>query len=513
MKIEIIPEYSLEVRFSNNSIEIYDLISREVINSTNLDEQIKEVQKVSYDSFLINDRYLLGIGLVQESCKIATNAQYIIELTMDNENHGYYFGTYEIGEFILKENNILEIIKSFPLKNCSRGLVSPSKHFFVSIREGDDPDKPDKYYLVKINWEDLSYLWKKSINSPVLAIHIYGGKLYLGLRGGVLEIWNLETEELEKEIEVFETPISDFEVLNDKIILTGWSGVVKTIDRSGILLWKVKLSDYRISGLLVDEERVKVIDETGHFFEINIKNGEILKELLWDFKNQTGASTYSNLISLRNWYISFGGAGLWAHWSENHKNSYHIFMQDPLIRKVVPHPLGFFTGDDDGYIRFWKIGSISVYDLEMIRKEKDKIKISGEEERIKKKGEKLQKFPKRYRKTIKNDGERLAKLFKRYPELLLQKKSFIAKQRKEEVEVNPESVKNAVEKIEYIMKDNAVNELAIERKYLPEIFSADLLGFSQDGLPTLKPFVLKELFLKGIFTRFYGNVIKFFKKK
>jgi len=52
-----------------------------------------------------------------------------------------------------------------------------------------------------------------------------------------------------------------------------------------------------------------------------------------------------------------------------------------------------------------------------------------------------------------------------------------------------------VEKVIHLMKENAVDELAIERKYLPEIFSANLLKLSKDGLPTLKLFVLKEFYL------------------
>jgi len=372
VRIENILEYSLEIRFSNHSIEVYDMISKRIVNSAKLDEEIKKIKKIAYNSFLINDRYSLGIGLVHESCKIITNAQYILELSMDNENHGFYFGTYEIGEFVLKNDNKIEILKSFPLKYCSRGILRTSKQFYISLREGDDPYRPNGYYLTKIDWQDLSFSWKKSINSPVLAMRINKDKLFLGLREGNLQIWNFENNKCEKEIKVFESPISDLEVLNDRIILTSYSGDLKLIDISGISLWELKLSDYRISGLLLEEEKVKVIDEIGHFFEINVKNGEILNELSWNFGKHIGASTYSNLISLRNWYISFGGAGLWTHWSRDHNISYHIFMQDPLIRKVVPHPLGFITGDDDGCIRFWKIGSISIFDLEKLR-ENEKI--------------------------------------------------------------------------------------------------------------------------------------------
>ncbi|MFX1478041.1 MAG: roadblock/LC7 domain-containing protein [Promethearchaeota archaeon] len=68
----------------------------------------------------------------------------------------------------------------------------------------------------------------------------------------------------------------------------------------------------------------------------------------------------------------------------------------------------------------------------------------------------------------------------------------------------------AYEKIISIGIKESVNRLAIERKYLPEILSKDVLEISKnDGLPILKPFVLKYFLLKEIKTKLYGNVIKF----
>ena len=35
-------------------------------------------------------------------------------------------------------------------------------------------------------------------------------------------------------------------------------------------------------------------------------------------------------------------------------------MKDPLVRVVKQHPFGFYSEDDDeGYIRFWTLGSVS----------------------------------------------------------------------------------------------------------------------------------------------------------
>ena len=38
----------------------------------------------------------------------------------------------------------------------------------------------------------------------------------------------------------------------------------------------------------------------------------------------------------------------------------HKYMDDPLIRTIKSHPLGFYSGDDEGYIRFWGLGEVEI---------------------------------------------------------------------------------------------------------------------------------------------------------
>ena len=80
-----------------------------------------------------------------------------------------------------------------------------------------------------------------------------------------------------------------------------------------------------------------------------------------------------------------------------------------------------------------------------------------------------------------------------------------------ELDSNPQnwSARIAYDKIVSIMKKESVNKLAIERKYLPEIFNDDVLEISIDGLPILKPFALEYFRLRGIKAKPYGNVLKF----
>ena len=77
-----------------------------------------------------------------------------------------------------------------------------------------------------------------------------------------------------------------------------------------------------------------------------------------------------------------------------------------------------------------------------------------------------------------------------------------------------EAAEKAWKIIDSIMKKESIDEVTLERQYLPEVFDSEVLELSKDdGLPTLKPFILAYLVLKGIITKLYGNVLKLIKTK
>ncbi len=68
----------------------------------------------------------------------------------------------------------------------------------------------------------------------------------------------------------------------------------------------------------------------------------------------------------------------------------------------------------------------------------------------------------------------------------------------------------ALKKIMRMMGE--VKKLTLTRRYLPEIFNADLLENSKtDGLPTFKPLTLGYFKSCGILIRFHDTKVKFFK--
>jgi hypothetical protein len=63
--------------------------------------------------------------------------------------------------------------------------------------------------------------------------------------------------------------------------------------------------------------------------------------------------------------------------------------------------------------------------------------------------------------------------------------------------------------IDSIMKKESIDEITLERQYLPEIFDKGVYLYSvEDGLPILNPFIPMYLRSKGIITEHYGKLLK-----
>ena len=78
--------------------------------------------------------------------------------------------------------------------------------------------------------------------------------------------------------------------------------------------------------------------------------------------------------------------------------------------------------------------------------------------------------------------------------------------------MNRESAERALNKIKSLLSEEGVNELTIERQYLLEIFSHELLELSpDDGLPILILSTRKYLSTRGIITTYKGKDVKFSK--
>ncbi|MFX1313181.1 MAG: hypothetical protein ACFFHD_11300 [Promethearchaeota archaeon] len=367
MKLVVnIPEYSMRILFTSKLIQCYDLISKKVVCSKNYSSKIANIEKLNFNNFLIlnaKDKILdiIYIDLVSERSKAATGAQYIRDLYMDSSTHGYYIGLYEIGEYSLLQSENLEIKKSYPLKYCSKGYITSDNVFYLGLRESKTFNGPHSYYILKLDWgreEEPVILWKKAIPSSIMGISQIENQIYVGLKSGDIQVWDIDKDELVKNVHLFDNPISIIELGFDNIIISSWKGEIASISPDGDIQWRKSLSQEKIETIFGDINHTMVVDIKGNYFKLNSKTGNTIDKGLWDLNLVRNATIASNLISFRDWFILAGYGGIWAFWNKDYNKIFHYYMEDPLIRRLYPHPLGLFTGDDTGYLRFWKIGGI-----------------------------------------------------------------------------------------------------------------------------------------------------------
>jgi len=340
MKIfETIPYYFVEVRFQDNEIQIYDIISKKVVASEPYNMPIVALRKVERQCYLVlNEKdeivseISILIKLISKKSELQTEAGYILDLHMQSPFHGYYFGYYEMGEFKLTKDATLVKIRSYPVQNCTRGRVTKSKNVYIGCREND------KYFLVKLNWKsnkDPKILWKTALPSPVMVMEIIDECLYIGLKNGFLQLWDLQKDECIHNIELFSSSISVSTTTGENIVLASRAGDVARISKNGNIQWKTKLTQEKIVGIYEDKDYILVINKIGEQFHINFKSGKQLKHGFSNLELGGNAGLSSSIIKYRERFVITGYGGIWVFRWKNSNNSNHQYMPGPLMRMCL----------------------------------------------------------------------------------------------------------------------------------------------------------------------------------
>jgi len=361
MKIfEKFPYYLVEVRFQENMIQCYDLAAKKMLLSVPYNKEIATFRKEGSLLYLILNKHdeivseiSILIRLIAKKSEIQTEAEYILDLHMLSQSHGYYFGYYEIGEFKLTEDSKLEKIRSYPLEYCTAGRATKSKHVFLGCRE------EDKHLLVKINWKSESnpnILWKKTTPSAIMVMELLGDLLFLGLKNGILQIWNVQEDKCIKEIKLFSSTISVLSITGNYLTLASRTGDLARISKNGDIHWKTNFTQDKIVGIYEDKDYILVINTLGEQFHVDIKSGNPKKHGYTNLKLGGNVGLSSNIIKFRNRFVITGYGGIWFFRWGNDNNATHKYMDDPLMRVIRQHPFGFYSGDDEGCVCFWDIG-------------------------------------------------------------------------------------------------------------------------------------------------------------
>jgi len=358
------PQYSVKVRFFDNNVELYDLIYNVKIDSKSFKKNIEKIQKWGYNSFRLLDKKnnvidWFYIELETNTYQLSTQAGYVFGIEMDSPDHGYYVGTYEIGEFKFTKGPKIKKVRSYPLEYCSRGCISPSKMFFLGLRENNTGGAPGRHYLAKLNWKKPSehpIKWKKYLPSAIMAISLIEDKLYVGLKDGSLQIWDIKKEDCVKNFNLFNSSIKTIDFSRNKNIIVGsLDGEIACLSKNGEIIWNNKISRTAISGVTEKYDSLTIIDRNGHLIHINPETGSIIEIQELELEGVYNPSISSNLIFIRDWFVISGDATVWVYWNKDYSPVRYYYSEDPLIRILVPNPSGFYIGDDDGCIQFWNL--------------------------------------------------------------------------------------------------------------------------------------------------------------
>ncbi|MFW9785167.1 MAG: hypothetical protein ACFFFB_22995, partial [Candidatus Heimdallarchaeota archaeon] len=284
----------------------------------------------------------------------ATQAGYIFGIQMDKPNHGYYVGTYEVGEFYFSNEVGLTITRSFPLEYCSRGCITHSKIFLLGLTSLEDKGR---HYLVKLNWgTEIFVEWKKYVPAAVMSIFLLDNILYLGLKDGTLQIWDIEKEDCIENIKLFDLSIDYINLTYKNIIVGSSNGEITYLKKNGKVIWRKELSQAMIMGIMEREDAIIIIDEKGNYYRLNVETGDLLLKGILGLKEVKDPSVSSNLVSIRDWFVISGNAVIWVFWNSDYSLVYYHVADDPLKRVLYSNLSDLYMGDDDGCIQLWQFG-------------------------------------------------------------------------------------------------------------------------------------------------------------
>jgi hypothetical protein len=356
-----------KLRFTENQVSLIDISSNIVLDYVQLDQKIISVDLLTEPSLYYHINYsdqscqklsVEPFGLVSES---RTKAEYILNIDMLSENHGYYFGLYEIGEFEII-NSIVHLLRNFQLHYVDRGWITQENYLLLSLRQ-KLPDETEQakyeYFISTFSWErnkKLKKHWEYKTSTSLRTLVQLEEELFIfGFIDGTFEIFSTNQQKPTKSAKLFTGGFSFMCRRIDRIFCSSFKGEVACIALNGDIIWKNTVGESRILNIELIDSRLQLI--CGKiYFTLNTSNGEIITKQKFSFVLPEYFS--SNFIRFKDWLIISGQ----AHLAHVHKTSekFIISADDPTIRVLKPHSQGYISGDDEGKIKFWKYGKISL---------------------------------------------------------------------------------------------------------------------------------------------------------
>ena len=350
-------DLAMIIRFDKDTLVIEDMEEPEKVHTFTLDKAIASVYELDYKyhiTYKDTSCQVLDFKPFIFICKGQTKGEYILNIDMQDENRGYYFGLYEIGEFELINEKRINIIRSHALHYVDKGWVTKDKTLILSLRYHlNREEETQDYSIVEYTWEKNALpvkIWEITPTYSLNAlVELDKNFIVFGYLNGSIGLFSKEKRKVLKTANIFNSGFLHMRLNGQKIYCSSFKGEIACITTKGEKIWKKKLTDSPIYNIEIKDDHLHVITIRRTYFILKQETGEEVRKK--DLLDNPARSFSSNFIFYKNWIILSGDAHM-VHIPESEK-VYTIYSDDPLIRVVKYHPKGYLTGDDEGKIKFW----------------------------------------------------------------------------------------------------------------------------------------------------------------
>lgn len=347
---------AITFRFERNKVTILDQNTSRIIRTIPFYAEITTVHTLGRGYHIIfsdNSCKIMAIRPFGFRCGAQTKGEYILRLQMESENTGYYFGLYELGKFELLDNEQLKITGSYSVHYLDNGWILKNKKIILSLRKQMTRTYDEKKYSIgAYSWNSHSpqKLWEIDPTYSLNAlIELDNDQVLFGFLNGEIAIFLQEQMKIVKTVKVFSGTVSFMCSEGKSVYCSSSKGEVACITHDLATQWKISLDDSAINTIHFKDDKLVIFTAQKKLFIVDPDTGVILQEKNLSIKSPRTFS--SNFIICKDWMIMSGDAHL-VHIPPS-GYIFTIYSEDPLIRVLKPHPFGYFTGDDEGKIKFW----------------------------------------------------------------------------------------------------------------------------------------------------------------
>lgn len=355
-----LPAFNIALDFTNQSVKISTLDSKELVVSYELPSDVLSVEfeeesstyKITYHDLSTQPLKIHSFGLVDSK---QTGGQYILSIDYDEEKTGYYFGLYEVGMFVIHPARRVSVTRRWSMEFVRKGWVVGKNRVVISLRERSRvPDQQWDYSTLLAMWSEngrLSIHRSIDCNEPLETLtRVSEDRVVGGLRDGSIKCWTDGFEDCLWKRKVFDSPVLTSILWEDSIYVGSYSGELAKLDANGTVFWKIQLGEEPFYNILPLDDRFYIIDCYKRFYVIEPRAGAVVRRETIEAE----CRSVSSGLTLDKELLVFSGDAYLFGLERDSLLQKSRWFPDPLIRIVTTHPEGIVTGDDDGKLNLWR---------------------------------------------------------------------------------------------------------------------------------------------------------------